>query len=175
MAPPVVAIDGHDGSGKSSIGAAIAKEYGLRLARPFADSLGDHIAWLWRHKQFALANDVARTAVRRVLASAGSDGVLCDRHWTTMFTVLPEAFWRDWENDGLPPTIVCWASTATTVGRLRERGEDPGDPSKHDYYSRLYRDLASRAPRSFVLNTSDLSLADAVAQVSRVVRAWLRS
>ncbi len=174
MAGTIVAIDGHDGSGKSSIGAAVAERHSLRFVRPFADSLGDYIASLWQNKRFALASDVARTAVERVLASAGAEGVVCDRHWTTMFTVLPEVFWHDWESDGLPPTIVCWASTPVTMRRLRERGEDPGEPAKHEHYHRLYRELASRAPRSFLLDTTDLSLADAVAETSATLGAWLR-
>jgi hypothetical protein len=66
-----------------------------------------------------------------------------DRHWMTVFTLLPADHWEPWFP--LPPTFLCAADLATTIARLRQRGEERvAEHRKHRYYIRLYQQLAVR-------------------------------
>lgn len=139
----ILAIDGHDGAGKSSVASVVAQAMGGTVIKPFRDSLGDMIAWLWGREQFALANQLALQAVQKcVEESRGKRPLVFDRHWLTMFTVLPESFYHVWHP--LPQTVLCWSNLETTLARLRQRGEEIGDIGKHRYYLSRYRELAVR-------------------------------
>src|SRR5438270_862702 len=97
MAIKTLVVDGHDGSGKTSIARSVAARLGFAYVKPYDGNLGDFIAWAWGTTQFDLADAVARAAVSRELALIdGAEGAVFDRHWLTMFTVLPEKYWANW-------------------------------------------------------------------------------
>jgi broad-specificity NMP kinase len=150
---PVLVFDGHDGCGKSTLAKAVAEREGGVVVKPFADSLGDHIAWLWRSKRFAEADALARASVERVMTSHPERLLVFDRHWATMFSVLPQGYWHSWHP--LPPTVVCRADTSVVMRRLDSRGEDGGDPAVHDHFDRVYTELAGLAPAATVIDTTD--------------------
>ena len=160
--PSLLVFDGHDGCGKSTLAALTAAELGGQVVKPFSDSLGDHIAWLWRNERFADADRLARSSLERVREQFPPP-LIFDRHWTTMFTVLPEEFWAEWGE--LPPTVVCHAATDTVMTRLDSRGEDLGDPQEHDYFNELYVKLAPMARNHLVLDTTSVGVEDCLAQV----------
>jgi len=150
-----IALDGHDGSGKSTMAARLADELGARLVKPFADTLGDHIAWLWGRSQFTDADRLARASIDRFESLHADESVVFDRHWLTMFTVLPEAYWSGWRNR--PRTVVFATDPATTMRRLGARGEDPLSAELHKYYERMYREIAARFNVP-VVDTTDSSI-----------------
>ncbi|WP_327070465.1 hypothetical protein OG500_32870 [Kitasatospora sp. NBC_01250] len=148
------ALDGHDGCGKSTLAQAVAERVGAQVLKPYPDSLGDHIAWLWGGERFAEADALARSSIERVLEKSDpARPVLFDRCWSTMFTVLPESYWQAWYP--LCPTVLCHADTKVVMDRLAERGEDPGDFEEHEYYQRLYRSHAALSPDTLLLDTSE--------------------
>lgn len=169
--PSVITFDGHDGCGKSTLASRVADHIGGRVVKPFGGELGDHIAWLWRGKRFAEADALARASIERVTENAARAApgapLVFDRHWTTMFTVLPEEFWAAW--GPLPPTVICHAETGTLVRRLVERGEDAGDTAEHEHYQDLYLRLAGRAEHSLVLDTTHRSIEDCA---ERAIAFW---
>ena len=63
----VIAIDGHDGSGKTSISKRICEILNYQYIKPFSDSLGDLIAWLITSKNYELANQIAISAIDKAL------------------------------------------------------------------------------------------------------------
>jgi thymidylate kinase len=161
--PPLssVVIDGHDGSGKTSIAKGLAKELGGEYVKPFDSSLGKHIAWLWKTRQFELADSVARSAIaHEMLARSKAKILIFDRHWLTMFTVLPEKYYQLWAP--LPSTILCWTDPSTTGARLRQRGEKV-DRQNDLLYCRRYRGLALRYEVP-ILNTTGLTVEVAIGQ-----------
>ncbi|WP_242905052.1 AAA family ATPase [Actinomadura terrae] len=159
----IIVLDGHDGCGKSTLARQVARLTGGSVVKPFGDTLGDHIAWLWGNRRFAAADELARSSIERVLQREPGTLVF-DRHWATMFTVLPEHFWSNW---GEPPrTVLCTASVETVVRRLTERGEDPGDRDEHAHYLTQYLKVIERCPRSLVLETDRVGLDGCVAAIS---------
>jgi broad-specificity NMP kinase len=167
-AQPYLVFDGHDGCGKSTLAAAVAAHLGLVVVKPFADTLGDHIAWLWRNRRYAEADHLARTSVERIVERHGRNRLVFDRHWATMFSVLPTEYRLAWGR--LPPTVICRADTASIMERLRQRGEPEGDPAQHDHYDRVYTSLAALAPAAMVLDTTRTPLAECVTRVCEFVR-----
>ncbi len=155
VAQRAFALDGHDGSGKSSIAKALAAMGHGTVVKPFSAQLGDYIAHLWGNRRFAEADRAARFAVAAVSATPGQ--LIFDRHWLSMATVLPEHYIRSWER---PKTIVCWADLPTTIERLRQRGEEVGDLDYHRFYLDEYRRIAERANVA-VVETTSLSVAAA--------------
>jgi thymidylate kinase len=162
----IIVLDGHDGCGKSTLAQRVAGLVGGRVVKPFGDSLGDHIAWLWGNERFAEADALARSSIERVLRQ-NAGPLVFDRHWATMFTVLPEELWPGW---GEPPrTVLCHASLDAVVKRLTERGEEVGDLAQHDYYLKRYLDVVERCPRHLVVDTEENPIHDCVSRIAAFI------
>lgn len=143
-APPrvVLALDGHDAVGKTTLTRALADALGAALVRPYAGTAGEVFLWAAERGDAAFADALARRLVERAAAHAGTDVVVCDRHWMTAFSVLPEPYRAAWRP--LPPTTLCWLPLEETLARLRARGEPVGDVEAHARYVDAYADLARR-------------------------------
>jgi thymidylate kinase len=156
----IVILDGHDGAGKSSVCALLANRLGGHVIKPFNNSLGDLIGWLWGSKRFAQAEETALAAIERELELAPPEGLLFfDRHWLSMFTVLPEEYFGRWEPR--PFTVLCWTDLPTTLARLKARGEAEGDIAEHQHYLARYAELARRFGVPIVDTTSASTTATA--------------
>jgi thymidylate kinase len=134
-----VVFDGHDGAGKSTLARLTAELIDGTVVKPFGDLLGDHIAWLWGNEKFQEADWLARSSIERVLSTAAEGPLVFDRHWATMYSVLPSQYWENWHP--LPRTIVCHTTPEATRARLAERGEDPLEYEHHVHYQEIYRRL----------------------------------
>lgn len=164
----IVVFDGHDGCGKSTLARAVATQIDGQVVKPFGDRLGDHIAWLWRNRRFDEADKLARASIERETELADPNRpVIFDRHWATMFSVLPEDLWHTWYP--LPLTVICHAETDVVVARLLERGEDAGDYNVHAQFQDIYLNLAKLTPASLVVDTTAQSVDESV----RLVLAFL--
>jgi len=149
--PIIIALDGHDASGKTTLSKMLATKLNGKYIKPFSDSLGDLIAWSFRNEKLKLANDIALAAVEKeIQLNQEHNYLIFDRHWLTMFTVLPQDFFSQWQDK--PTTILCWADVETTNKRLDERDE-PKDQWCNEHYCKLYKDLAEEYG-VFTVNTS---------------------
>ena len=140
-APPILVLDGHDGTGKTTLAHLVANSLGGTYVKPFDGTLGDMLIWLCHEKKFALANSLAQASVEKIKSEhTGSDLLVFDRHWLSIFTLVPEELRASWLP--LPETILCWADLQTSISRFSSRGDDLGDIAQHKYYIELYRSLA---------------------------------
>ncbi len=143
----VIALDGHDGAGKTTLARALAEHVSGVYARPFHGAIG--IALL----EAGAAGDLDRLiaigerAIGAALDTAGERRpVVLDRGWMTVASLSTraqfEAFaarWRLWV-----PTALCWANLSTTLARLADRDEGQETVASHRYYLDVYRSLAER-------------------------------
>lgn len=137
----ILAFDGHDGSGKTSLALRVAELSGASYRRPFAGVRGERLFALASAGRYEEANAHAISCVRR---ARGSDGarIVFDRHWMTVFTLLPQQCWDEWLP--LPPTVLCWADLETTTRRLAQRERQGAGESDHERWLTTYRALSER-------------------------------
>lgn len=142
QAPPrtVLVLDGHDGGGKTTLATRLAEAVGGIHVRPFAGSVGESLLRAGESADYDLASKIALDAVRNAYR-VDPPVIVFDRHWMTVFTLVPEQYWDVWMP--LPPTTLCVASYDATLARLRSRGE-PGAGFGHRYYLNRYADIARR-------------------------------
>jgi len=139
--PKIIVLDGHDGAGKTTLSMSLANSFDGTYVKPFNDTLGDMIAWLWKNNKFDLADNIARMSIKKILDEyKHSELLIFDRHWMSLFTVLPHEFREHWLP--LPSTILIWANISCTIDRLRKRKEHYGNVKEHSYYIDLYKQLA---------------------------------
>ncbi|MGU3466870.1 glycosyltransferase [Methylobacterium sp. C33D] len=157
-----LAVDGLDGSGKSSIARHVAEALGATVLNPFSGQVGATLVYLARTGQHALADDVAHAAVAAAIASAPAGPVVFDRHWFTASQLLSPTFRRGWEPR--PFTVMCWADRPTTIARMVARGVP--NPSEQMTETRIagYRTLAAEL-KVPLLDTSSITPEEGAAQV----------
>jgi deoxyadenosine/deoxycytidine kinase len=158
MRPPVIVLDGHDAAGKTTLAARLAEELGGLHVRPFAGTVGQLMLWSAGQGEFAFTSNLARQAIDYTLAVNQAPLLIFDRHWLTLFSLLPESYWSAWES--LPPTVLCWASLETTLSRLAARAEVEIPLEEHLHYLSLYRNIAERFG-CHILRTDQLTTAEA--------------
>lgn len=144
----ILVLDVHDGAGKTTLANLLAEKVSGEYVKPFNNSLGDMIAWLYKNQKYALTDTVSRLAIEKVYDENKYDenkNVNClifDRHWLSIFTLLPEKYFSNWGK--LPKTFLCWVDVETTIQRLTERGETILENDRHEYYCSQYKKLAER-------------------------------
>jgi cytidylate kinase len=139
----ILAVDGHDGSGKTTAARRLAQRIGAPYVRPYAGAAGAAFLATAEAGDFELACEIAARAVRVALESRPEADVLVfDRHWVTVASVVPPGYLEDWRP--LPATAVCWADLATTLERVAGRAEAQEPLAWHRRYVERYRELAER-------------------------------
>jgi len=143
--PVVVGIDGHDGTGKTTIARNVATQLGFSYQRPFS---GDHGLALARASASGDTEEVLRIGVlaltRAMQAARDSKPVILDRSWMTVASLVDDTVfherWTLWI-----PTILCWADLPTTLERLAQRDEPEESTALHRHYIERYHSIAMRA------------------------------
>lgn len=148
----VIALDGHDGAGKTTLSRWLAMETGGSYQRPFGGALGEALLLAATQGQVAKVLALGEHGITNAIAAAGSvRPVILDRAWMTVASLVNwEIFVSEWHL--WIPTVMCWADIETTLMRLKRRGERPDDATSHCHYLALYQCLANRT-RSFVIRT----------------------
>jgi len=170
MRQVVIVLDGHDAAGKTTLAARLAGELGGLHVRPFAGTAGQLMLWSARQGNFAFTSGLARQAVEYTLATNQAPILVFDRHWMTVFSLLPESYWPAWEP--LPPTILCWASLETTLSRLANRADTEMQLEEHLHYLSLYRDIGQRFG-CHLLRTDQLTAAESTKTLIEWARQFL--
>lgn len=157
-----LAVDGLDGSGKSSIARLVAAELGATVLHPFSGSVGGVMVHLARTGRHDLADEIAHAAVAAAMAGAPDGPVVFDRHWFTASQLLSTAYREGWEPR--PFTVMCWADRPTTIARMIARGVP--DPAAQMTENRIatYRTLAENLGLP-LLDTSRITPEDGARRV----------
>ncbi len=159
----IIAFDGHDGSGKSTLAKHIAYVYGYDYVRPFSEPLGNEIADQVAKGNFDLASSTALHAVQAKIKKARTkNGLVLDRGWLSMVTVLPERLHVEWERLGQKmTTVVVWADYETTLKRLQGRN-NPAEEAEwdHRHFVQLYKGLAEKYQLGVIDTSADSDISN---------------
>jgi hypothetical protein len=166
----VFALDGHDGSGKTSLARWLAASVNGTYQRPFSGALGGALLRAGERGDVATVIALGEEGIGNAISAAGSGRpVILDRGWMTVASFVQwEQFypaWRLWM-----PTALCWADLTTTLERLGRRAEKAEDAATHSGFIEIYRGLAERTG-SCVVPTGLL----VESQCRDALAAWLRS
>ena len=167
----ILVLDGHDGSGKTTLAARLARHLGGAHVRPYSGIVGRLFLWAVERGDFSFAGDLARHAIDYALAKEDAPVLIFDRHWMTAFSVLPEAFWGDWGPP--PPTALCLAGLETTLARLAGRPDDEDHAYDHRHCISVYRNLGPRFG-CHVVDTDDLTLDESFETLLSWARRFVR-
>lgn len=169
--PRVVALDGHDGAGKTTIATALAEVLGAQYVRPFGGATGHALmaaATAHDHAQvLAIGHDALHGAIE---TRREAPALVLDRSWMTVASLVETddfaASWSLWV-----PTILCWSDLGTTLARLEQRTEAPEELAWHTLYLDRYLDLARRFDVP-VLRTDTAPVDDCVRAAQELAAGW---
>lgn len=140
--PHVVGIDGHDGTGKTTIAKNVALRLGYAYRRPFGAERGPELARAAASGDTELVLGLGARFLAQAMEGAGKNApVVLDRSWMTVASLLDDEEFREHWTLWIP-TILCWADLPTTLERLGQRDEPEESTGYHLHYIRRYRDIA---------------------------------
>jgi thymidylate kinase len=157
----ILAVDGHDAAGKTTLASRLAERLGAAYVRPFSGQRGVAMLEAAEAGDTDSAFEIAGKAVEQTLSvNQHAPLIVCDRLWLTVFSLVPQDLHDRWPY--LAPLVLCYADLSTTLARLANRDEQAYPQSWHVKYLELYQKLAQRW-RCFVVRTDqhaeDVSLA----------------
>lgn len=161
----IIALDGHDGSGKTTLAKDLAEHIGGIYIRPFGGEAGEMLIGLAEQKKYEELCAFGKEKLNSICTGYQNKVLVCDRHWMTVFSLLPQEYWNDPGWLPLPPTALCYAALETTLSRLSERSEKAYDRDYHSYYLDLYLRLAQLF-NAKVLRTDHYNYKDSLAQLA---------
>ncbi len=135
----IIAFDGHDGSGKTSLSKELAALWTGIYVRPFGGITGRMLIESFEHKNFNLTFEIGLNAIRETENLYSNSLLVFDRHWMTVLSLLPKELRLKWSI--YPPTVLCWTDLQTTKSRLVKRNEQQFDDKYHQYYIDKYPQL----------------------------------
>jgi thymidylate kinase len=138
----VLAIDGHDGSGKTTLSKLLAEKIGGIYIRPFAGDVGIELIEHFERKDYKNVSRFGLEMIRKQANEYENEILVYDRHWMTVFSLLPESYWNDRIWHPLPATTLCYADLEHTLSRLKKRTEKSYEESYHTHYLGIYDKLA---------------------------------
>ncbi|KFF58825.1 hypothetical protein JF66_15655 [Cryobacterium sp. MLB-32] len=169
----VIGIDGHDGTGKTTIARGVARALGASYQSPFA---GERGALLARANRAGDHDAVLRIGSAALTAAIDRTGparpVVLDRSWMTVGSLMTDEDFYDRWNLWVP-TILCWSDLPTTLERLRQRDKPTESAAWHEHYIERYRCMAEDRG-CVIINTGRSSDAEAIAQVVDEARRLLK-
>ena len=141
----VFGLDGHDGTGKTTLALALADRFGANYQRPFEGRMGAALLKAGDRQDFEEILGIGKEGILSAIERGrGHDITILDRSWMTVASLVGEAnfaaFFRRWNY--WIPTVLCWTDLEVTLERLSFREEPREAIEKHRYYLHVYRILA---------------------------------
>jgi len=164
----IIVLDGHDGSGKTTLSKMLAAHINGIYVRPFGGKNGKVLIESAEKKEYELTIQIGIDSIQQIYNQHTNQTLVFDRHWMTVLSLLPEQLWKKWTI--YPPTILCWANLQTTKKRLHQRMEQKFDDEYHQSYLNIYKNLVSHH-NSLIIDTNRESIQDSL----NTINQWLNN
>ena len=139
----IIGIDGHDGSGKTTLAKLLAERIAGSYVRPFGGEWGEELMAAYQSGAHDRILDIGESAIRQAIEKADQNHpIVLDRSWMTVGSLVPSPLfstrWSLWI-----PSVLCWSDLSTTLTRLSTRyNEEVESREWHEHFLAIYRDLA---------------------------------
>ncbi len=162
----ILAIDGHDGSGKTTLSKLLAEKINGIYIRPFAGDAGIQLIEYFEKRDYKKVSLFGKEMISKQADMYENEILVYDRHWMTVFSLLPESYWNDKLWNPLPATTLCYADLEHSLSRLKKRTEKSYEESYHTHYLNLYVKLATTFGVN-ILRTDQQDIESAVTQLTK--------
>ncbi len=139
----ILAIDGHDGSGKTTLAKLLSEKINGIYIRPFAEENGIQLIKYFDAKDYKKISAFGYETIKKQEQLYQNEILVYDRHWMTVFSLLPESYWNDKIWHPLPVTMLCYCDLEHCLNRLKKRTEKSYEENYHAYYLEVYYKLAN--------------------------------
>ena len=163
----ILAFDGHDGSGKTTLSKMMAERLDAKYVRPFGGENGINLIRAAEDKDYPMTLEIGMNSIREIEESYNDSVLVFDRHWMTVLSLVPRSYWPEWSV--FPPTVLCWADLETTKSRLALRDEEKFDDDYHSFYLKKYVDLKEYRS-SELINTGENDIQSCIKKIEQ----WLK-
>lgn len=137
----VVALDGHDGTGKTTLSRRLATALSAEYIKPFTGNAGEIMLLSAENGEFDFAKTLAEKLICNAFINVQNTRVVMDRSYLTVLSLLPESTRPAWLFR--PHTILCHAEYKSIEERLSSRAFEALYPRDyHVKYLSLYQYLA---------------------------------
>ncbi len=164
----IVALDGHDGAGKSTLAVALANRLCGRAVRPFSGATGAKLMSVGDRGDVIELIGVGNKAIEKAISSVPDNvPIVLDRGWMTVASFIPNSdeFFKQWKF--WVPTALCWAELEVTLSRLAVRNNEKHEPLEwHKHYLEVYKELAMRSG-SFIVRTDLIDLTTCINHLAK--------
>lgn len=140
----LLALDGHDGAGKTTLAIALARKLNAHYVRPFGGEQGSQLLRAYECGDEDEILRIGEIALSHAVNSLPADELaVLDRGWLTVSTLVSADklmnHWRLWL-----PTALIWCDLATTLSRLTLRKDEQGEAEDwHAYFLATYLERAT--------------------------------
>jgi hypothetical protein len=165
----LIVLDGHDLTGKTTLAKIAAWKLGGRYIEPFSSSIGSMIHFGYLKGEYGFLSRLFKHSMEKALSEApeGPGPVVVDRHWMTVFSLIPKEFWDEWRP--FPKTILCTCSSQVMAMRRVANGTFDSMKQEYDsFYLERYEILAKRFEVP-ILDTGKGNLPDVVDTCLRLI------
>ena len=156
----IVALDGHDGAGKTTLATELSRTLGVVAVAPFSGKVGRWLMQAADSGNVDLTLEIGEQALDTAVKTNKAPVLILDRSWLTVASLVPwsrfQQVWTNWL-----PTVLCWSSLETTLARLALRNEKPESIEWHKKYLQVYRTMAENENVP-ILRTDQLSVEECV-------------
>ncbi len=161
----IIAFDGHDGSGKTTLSKMFAEKIDAIYVRPFSGDMGTRLLELAEKKDYDSVSKFGSDTIQNIYTRYKNETLVFDRHWMTVFSLIPEKYWDDEAWSPLPKTILCYVDLETTLSRLKNRMEEEFDRDYHNNYLTIYMKLANHF-KVDVLRTDQYEISECLNKIT---------
>ncbi len=163
---PIIALDGHDGVGKTTLAKRLAETNCGIYVRPFGGSTGIKLIQAAEAKSYEKVIEIGKNAIEKETESEHAKPLIFDRHWITVLSLLPKQYWKCWPKP--VHTFLCSADLETIKSRIAPRKEKKFDDNYHSHYLHTYIQIAKEC-NCVVIDTDQLSITQACKNIESLI------